>query len=42
MVTDLTLTQTFSMGVTIAVATLIFLTILMTITYLEEIRHFLI
>ncbi len=41
MITDLTPTQTISIGIAIALATLIFLTILTTIAYIEEIRNFL-
>ncbi len=39
MITDLTLTQTISIGIAIALATLIFLTVLLTVMYIEEIRN---
>ncbi len=41
MITGLTPTQTISIGIAIALATLIFLTVLLTIAYIEEIRHLL-
>ncbi len=41
MITDLTPIQTISIGIAIALATLIFLTILPTVAYIEEIRHLL-
>ncbi len=41
MITDLTPTQTISIGIAIALATLIFLTVLLTVAYIEEIRHLL-
>lgn len=41
MITDFTPIQTISIGITIAVTTLIFLTILTTTAYIEEIRNFL-
>ncbi len=41
MITDLTPTQTISIGIAIALATLIFLTILLTVAYIEEIRQLL-
>ncbi len=39
--TNLTPTQTISIGIAIALTTLIFLTILLTIAYIEEIRNLL-
>lgn len=42
MITDLTPTQTISIGVAIALTTLIFLAVLLTIAYIEEIRTLLI
>ncbi len=41
MITDLTPTQIISIGIAIALTTLIFLTVLLTVTYLEEIRNLL-
>lgn len=41
MITDLTPTQTVSIGIVITLATLIFLTILLTVTYIEEIWNIL-
>ncbi len=41
MITDLTPTQTISIGIAIALATLIFLTVLLTVAYIEEIRRLL-
>lgn len=38
---DLSLIQTISIGITIMLATFIFLTVLLTIAYIEEIRNLL-